>query len=145
MKLLKMRGPNCLLYSTAMLLGEDVDVLVRELGHDGMEQVWSLPAPRCFRSFHIQEIIDCFISRGFGLMPIEANPLIASDESVRAIPVYESPYARMMLKIMGQEAILIMSGHACAWNGEQVYDPNGAIKKITDYGIIEAWIKVKMI
>jgi len=75
MRLLKMSGPQCLVYAAAMALDANVNDLIEEIGHNGLAVVWpDLPAPLCYRSHHIQEIIDCGLARGFALVPIEHNP-----------------------------------------------------------------------
>jgi hypothetical protein len=146
MKLLKMNGPNCLIYSAAMVLDADVESLYKEIGHNGMAKVWDLPTPLCYRNFHIQEIIDCFIRRGYGLMPIEVDPISISSLEVKPVHAYEDGWARFMGLIRDHRAILIAKNrHAIAWDGHMCYDPNGRTAKITDYRIEEAWVVVKLI
>jgi len=154
MKLLRMDGPHCLLYAAAMVLDVSPHTIIQEVGHDGMEKTWpECPPPLCYRSFHIQEIIDCFVARSFGLMPIEYNPHSAPTDTVRPCGAYENYSDRFYHHIEEKEAILIGAhrkhsiGHAWAWDGltETCYDPNGYLTKLDDYIINEAWVKVKMI
>lgn len=152
MRLLKMNGHNCLLYSAAMVLDCSVDELIEEIGHDGMDVIWStLIPPLCFRGHHIQEIIDCFVARGFGLMLVEKICYQAPVEHVQAIKTFQHPEERFLHHIEGREAILIgrhkqkQQGHAWAWDGETCYDPNGFLAKLDDYEIREAWIKTAIV
>jgi hypothetical protein len=129
-----------------MVLEEDPNILIQEIGHDGMEKIWpEHPAPMCYRSHHMQEIIDCFVTRGLGLMLIEGCPMQASSINTKPFKTFNYPQERLLHHIEDREAIIICKGHACAWDGTDCYDPNGHITSITDYEIIEAWIKVEMI
>jgi len=155
MQLYKMDKPQCLLYAAAMVLGESPYNLIQEIGHDGMDVVWpKLSPPMCYRSMHIQEIIDCFVARGFGLMPVEHKPLQAPGEGSTPISTFNNSDERFYHHIEGHDAILIGRklhssdyGHAWAWchKSQTCYDPNGFLSKLSDYIITEAWIKVKMI
>jgi hypothetical protein len=154
-KLLKMNTDSCLLYSAAMLLDADPLDLIEEIGHDGMDKWWpTLDPPLCYRSHHIQEIIDCCASREFGLCPIEIMPcLIPQGQSSMGKIIYTDPEygeTRFEYLIKGRPGILIgMSsngtGHAAAWDGSQVYDPNGSIYDLELFQIRECWILTKLI
>lgn len=141
MKLLKMSGHDCLLYSAAMVLDESPDILEREIGHDGSEVWWpDKPQPFCRRGLHIQEIQDCFFRRGKVLYPIDLMPASAPrGGEPRAIWNLQTCVTRFNAYLDGRLAILITATHAVAWNGKKVYDPNGRISSIDDYGIKQAW------
>jgi len=153
MKLFKMESgkPQCLLYAAAMLLDVPPLRLIEEIGHDGLRSAWpQLNAPLCYTSHHIQEIIDCFVARGFGLMNIEFDPHIASCPEVQEVRVFKEHEARFYHHLEDRNAILIgqhKSGslrHAFAWDHttETCYDPNGFMSKLEDYKILEAWIMI---
>lgn len=154
MKLLKQVSNDCLLYAAAMLLDEEPIRLAAEIGHDGKEKLWpELAVPRCYRGYHIEEIIDCFIRRGKTLTPIHPE-LISSpyDDGKKAASIlkYEEAQARFNTYMGNFDAILIVQtnfGHAVAWNHAEglVYDPNGFYKSIEDYIVSEAWIKTDLI
>jgi hypothetical protein len=81
-----MNNYSCLLDAASALLNVDVEILAAEVGHDGSEILWpELPEPRNHRGFHIQEIIELFLLRGFGLCRIEARPSIGSLGSYEVI------------------------------------------------------------
>lgn len=144
MKLLKMSKPQCLLYSAAMVLGREPQDLVAEIGHDGMEIVWNLPAPKCYRGHHIQEIVDVALAQGQGLVPIQAYPASghAGQPPVPMIPDHDRAATRFLHHLNGRDAILIGASHACAWNGQEVFDPNGFKRALEDFSILEAWILI---
>ena len=151
MQLLKMDKPQCILYAAAMVLYVEPKTLIHEIGHDGMRMLWpELQSPACFQSFHIQEIIDCFIRRGFGLTPIEQHPANAPNHDVMPnYPFQLESCKRFKDIINGQTGIMIGKSygrpHAWAWDGEQCYDPNSYIKTLNDYAIEECWIKTVLI
>ncbi len=155
MKMHKMIGTNCLLYSAAMVLDVDASILVKEIGHDGSHIVWPhLGSPLGEVNYHIQEIMDCFIKRGYALAPIDLYPIT---EPIVLQPVEHyvlwkecDAEDRFIEYIKGHEGILIGQGnnglgHAAAWDGELVYDPNGVTYELSDFAIAQAWIKVKWI
>jgi hypothetical protein len=156
MKLFKMESgkPQCLLYAAAMLLDVPPLRLIEEIGHDGLRSAWpQLNAPLCYTSHHIQEIIDCFVARGLGLMNIEFDPHIASAPTVPERRVFKEYEARFQHHLEDNDAIIIGQykdgslRHACAWDHvtQTCYDPNGYLGNLADYRIMEAWLKVKMI
>lgn len=156
MKLLKQPNDSCLLYSAAMLLNENPDFLIHEIGHDGQE-IWfnkEIGSMRK-RSFHIQEIIDCCWRRGHALCPIELYPN-SMPESGLSSPrfLYDPSDAdiRFLKRVMGRKGILIGRrktmnlGHAVAWTGDEVYDPAGGVAyAIEDFIIKEAWILTELL
>jgi len=136
---------QCLVYSLAMLLDEDVDVLIQELGHDGMVKDWpEHPIPHCYNGHHIQEIIDLVLARGYSLTPIESYPRYASAmDPSNWKPVYSNG-ARFLRQISGRRGILIGQyrgrGHAVAWDGDIIWDPNGKTYGIGDFAPSECWL-----
>jgi hypothetical protein len=153
MKLLKMAKDTCLIHSAAMVLDVAPETILEEIGHDG-EQVWwpDLIGSKRKRSFHMQEILDCFIRRNKGLMLVEAYPKIAPDYEHTPICIWSDALSvdRFFNLIRDRPAILVghvgSMGHACAWSGSRIYDPNGFICKPgeTDYRILEAWVLVNL-
>jgi hypothetical protein len=149
---MKMDKPQCLLYAAAMVLDKPPEVLIHEIGHDGMTMIWPhLPRPLCYKSMHIQEIMDVFILYGYGLVLIEQYPYQAPNNHVPPHKTYKNNEQRFNKIIKSREAIMIGKrkdsniGHAWAWDGCECYDPNGMICGINEYNIQEAWIKTKMI
>lgn len=151
MKLLKMRSGEhqCLVYSLAMLLDEDPDVLIEELGHDGTGKwfpKWEIPY--CYRGHHMQEVVDVCIRRGVCLTPIEVFPRVASQRDPsdwRALWSVEYAVIRFKKMVEGRPGILIGNaknggGHACAWDGNIVFDPNGRNYSLQEFQALECWI-----
>jgi len=144
------RGQHqCLVFSLAMLLDESPDALIEELGHDGTEVWWpDWPVPHCYRGHHIQEVIDLCLGRGIFLTPIEFYPCTASAKSPhvsRPIWPLTRASARFQDYIRGKPGLLIGQaasggGHACAWDGHIVWDPNGRKYPLSDFRISECWI-----
>lgn len=150
MKLIKMPigEPLCLLYSAAMLLSEDPKVLINEIGETGLKLWWIFEHGNMrYRGHHIQEIIDCCIRRNRSLMPIDYLPNMSPRPGIKPklIGDYEKLKNRFYTIIKGRPGILIGKSkaninHACGWDGEKVYDPNGEIYSINDFNIMECWI-----
>ena len=124
MRLLTQTQPQCLLYATAMALDVEIAEIVENLGHDGMEVQWpELDPPQCYRSFHIQEMIDFAFNIGIGLVRYEPCPMMAPNDSVNplAIDAYDIEWLSKM------DAILIGNTHAVAWSHKdrEIFDPRG--------------------
>lgn len=146
MQLLKMRPgeQQCMLYSMAMLLGRKPEELVSVIGHNGMEVWWPhLEAPYCRRGFHIQEMCLAALHYGHGLMPIEARP--ASQPAYGGF-VKELP-CNFPAIIQNRPGMLIGlskkgNGHACAWDGEMVFDPIGITYQLEEFDSRECWLLI---
>ena len=150
MKLIKQTYDACLLFSLAMVLDADPQELIDEIGHDGRDIMFpEVIGTIRQRSFHIQEIIDCCWKRGRAVTPIDIAPCTAPDghpELAREIWDREVARERIKKYLTGNVALLIGRtshkglGHACAWDGEKVYDPRGMICEIGETFINQAWI-----
>ena len=155
MKLLKQPNDSCLLYAAAMLLDVDPEILIKEIGHDGQEIWWSsLSKSFKHRSFNIQEIIDCCIRRGYGLMPIQLFPCnVPPVGNVNPKMIWDQKKCeeRFLNRITNVPAILTgqraesLVPHAVAWNGKKIYDPMGEIYEIDRFTIKEAWLLTKLL
>jgi hypothetical protein len=143
MKLLTKHNDRCLVWSAAMVLGEDPQALLDELGHDGLEIVNpQLRKPFCYRGHHKQEIIDLFFLRNIALLNIELYPNFAPRRNLMA-PQAQCE-GRFRDYLLNHDAILIGKVHAVAWNHAErkIYDPNGAVYKIDKFQIREALVAV---
>lgn len=145
MKLEKQPKPMCLLYAAAMVLGVKPAILLDEIGHDGLEVWWPTHTGNSqYRGHHIQEIIDCFLRRGFSLTCIEPEPVCAPDHFVdpRNCFLKSEAIGRVYRYLEQYSGILISGTHAVAWDTKQVYDPNGSIYSIDKFKPIrEIWFK----
>ena len=121
---------QCMLASAAMVLDTTVDILINEIGHDGTEICWpDEPAPRNQRGYHIQEILDCFLSRGVSMYRVDGYPLLHV-VGCTPRPVYPDAEARFVRLIEGRRAMIygtvLRGAHMVAWDGSRVYDPSGS-------------------
>lgn len=131
-----------------MLLDESVDDLIKELGHDGTAEWWpEFPVPYNYRGIHLQEIVDLCLKKGKALVPIELYPRTASQKDPlvgRLLWNHKTALQRFGEMIHQQLGILIgeglKGGHACAWDGHIVFDPNGRTYPITEFKVLECWI-----
>jgi len=144
-------GENlCIVYSLAMILEETVENILDELGHDGTEKWWKLPAPYCYRGHHIQELMDLCLRRQKALVLIEVFPKSGSQLDPfngRDIWTTEFAHRRFLRIIKRRRGILIGkasngSGHACAWDGSSVFDPNGHKYGLDSFQVEEFWMLV---
>lgn len=153
MKLLKQKGHKCVLYAAAMVLDETAELLEFEIGHDGQKVIYpDLPEPACLRGFHMQEILDCFVRRGYGLMFVELMPRSGPQgrpDLYHTIFDEDKAQNRFLELINGRTAILIGANpetggnHAYAWDGHKVYDPLGRFLEVNKVPFREAWIVIK--
>ena len=66
----------------AMALDMPVADLLAAIGHDGSEIAFpSLPEPLCRRCFHIQELVQVALARGFAATPVELFPVLQPTEA----------------------------------------------------------------
>lgn len=149
MRLQKQIDANCLVYSVAMLLDEPAENLFNEIGHRGDTIIWpELPPPRRYKGININEVQDCVLRRGRGLVPIDKHPSNSPyDDGSQSVRVLEFPHniQRFYGYLEKYPALLIMDNHACAWDLEtqKVYDPNGFIESLQRYKeIVSIWLLI---
>lgn len=139
MKLLKQTDQNCLLYSACMVFNITPEQAITLLGHDGSEIIEGTEQ----RSFHIDEILDLGLQLGYKLMPIARWPALQYP-SGKVVLAFDDCKSRFLSRIYQRYGILILSNpaHACAWNGQLVYDPCGQIYELDqiDSRIRECWV-----
>jgi len=138
MKLIKQSTPyGCFIASVAMLLGESIEQLVQELGHDGSEEI----ASGVYRAFHYQEIIDLAWRRGLAVIVIELNPDSEDFASKKVWPIKfkvdnKIRFTQYLKSNHGIICGLVNKNyHAVGWDGKEVYDPGQGI--ITDLDHID--------
>jgi len=148
MRLLKQTNPECLVYSTAMVLDVEPKEITDTLGHNGLEIWWpDLKGNSRFRGVHIQEIIDFVLSKNRALVPIDLWPTIAPNLEVESRTIYDNARKRFEYYIIGRRGILIGqnksgAGHACAWSGKEVFDPNGSVYPLDQFHIQTIWLLI---
>jgi hypothetical protein len=97
----------------------------------------------------MQEIIDVGLENNITFVHVEAMPmqsptgapprLTYEDYESRFLAYLQDTYAIIIGQLLGSEV-----GHAVAWDGHRVYDPNDSIKTLTDFSIKEAWLVVHL-
>ena len=143
-----MKNPQCLLYSAAMVLGVDPSKITDYLGHAGMEKVGhDLPSPHCYRGIHMQEICDFAGTRGAHFHLVQAMPTLSPKGSSVVTRVFQDVEDRFERLVVGQLSIVIGEnklgqGHAVAYNGQMILDPNGTTYPLFDFSIKEAWVLI---
>jgi hypothetical protein len=127
-----------------MAMDEDVETLERIIGHDGSEIIHpELKSPGNRKGFHWQEIIDAALVLNYAVVPIEARPIqtaTGTDSHEVKFGDFETPEERLLAYLDNTKGVLTgiaPSGywHAVAWDGEQVYDPQGRVYSLSDIKI----------
>lgn len=128
MKLIKMRGPRCLVWSAAMVLDVEPEEILTFVGRD------------CLDGVHMQEIQAFAFGKGFLLAPFEPEPQIAGDLfTVKPVGWWEEPWLQFEGIMLGETNK--GNYHAVAWDGDQILDP--AIEP--DFkGYHQFWAKIKI-
>lgn len=110
MKLIKQKGPRCLVWSAAMLFDVEPEEIIEFLGHD------------CIAGVHIQEIQSFAMSKGFLLAPFEGVPVLVGLDKPINIPNWsDQPWLEFEGIMLGETNKGNL--HAVAWDGEQIFDP----------------------
>jgi hypothetical protein len=138
---------QCLIYAAAMLLDVDVDEVIEILGHDGMETVWpDLKVPHCYKGVHTQEILDVFEQYEEALVCYQVMPQQSpAGEPSLVRSVYDEQRAvDRMRHLLSYSGLILSDVHAYAWDGKDVYDPNGVIRAISEVSIKEFWRLVRI-
>lgn len=122
--------PQCVLMSFAMVMDEDPQTLIKELGHDGLSVVaYEEPAPNCLRSFHPQEFVDLLQARGFACTMFDAEPKMMHGRTLVDHTKFLGPTRFQESLRLGQGVIFGIlketMPHAVAWDGKVVFDPRG--------------------
>lgn len=121
------KQPNshtCLITAAAIVLREDVNTLIEEVGHDGSEIYWPEETyPYNVRGHHYYEIVRLCLARGLAPVLLEFTPSVWRDGKRYVLATQPD-----LLKY-GGEGILISDNHAWAYVGGQIIDPTtgGAI------------------
>lgn len=120
---------SCLPVSFAMALGIAVEDIFKELGHDGSLMWWpDLPEPMCRRGFHIQELIEVALRRGFAVTPFELAPVLACYEKRHYFDERWTAFADTVNNSVGVlEGVGATTRHAVAYEYGQIFDPDSGV------------------
>lgn len=137
----------CLPTAFAIVMGIPVADLIKDIGHDGSEEVWKDQTyPSSCRGFHPQEIIDCCMKRGFLVMEIESKSILGNPRNPLRVNVFDNPVERLKwwLGFSG-----VLSGetqhgkrHAVAWVDSKIIDPSGLTSTTIDNFNIEVFFPI---
>ena len=149
-------GWSCLPCSFAMVLDLSVEEFIKMLGHDGSAEPY--PAyPGQKAGFHEQECIEVAQQLGYACTPIEIVPQMMPMPGGPIRPIWfpgagdpeGANWQRFLRHLNGSRGVLTgvkqrtnsvkRLGHAVAWDGSYVYDPQGEgflyrIDEASDFG-----------
>jgi len=118
-----------------MLLDEDMDTLIEDIGHDGSEIWWpDHPEPLQRRSFHIQEFLDICFKRGKIFAYVEAILTLGDPWAQRIKKQINGDHEKRFSGYLRNFKGVILGdtpegiGHAVAWDRKMIYDPRGFIQ-----------------
>ncbi len=132
--MLKQKQPNkwsCLPTAFAIVLGEPVDNIIKQIGHDGSEIIRpELGEPQCRKGFHIQECIKVALKYGIGVIHIDRYPsTIVNDTIVDAEYCYGNDLDLIIELMEKYDGVLLGKSfnkpHAVAWSYDKklIIDP----------------------
>ena len=118
----------------AMALDMPVADLLAAIGHDGSEVAFpGLPEPACRRCFHIQELIQVALARGFAVTPIELFPVLqpANAGPHRVVLYPDNNWRRFEQTILSSRGVIdgtgTRFGHTVAYDHGRIFDPKGLL------------------
>ena len=125
----------CMPLAFAMALDVPVADLLAAIGHDGGEIVFpSLPEPLCRRCFHVQELIQVALARGFAVTPIELFPVLQPTEAGpfhKTVLYPDNNWRRFEATIRASRGVIdgtgARFGHTVAYDHGRIYDPRGPV------------------
>ncbi len=132
---------QCTILSAAMVLDEPAAALLAEIGHDG-----GTPAGDEWagirRGYHVQELIDLFLSRGLACTPIEVMPVSMDSQGhhwrghhLNDHDLKNRFYDTLVESRGLVEGDYIGRPHMVAYDHGRIYDPKGFDYLFEDMGI----------
>jgi hypothetical protein len=112
-----------------MTLDIAVEDIFAELGHDGGTIFWpDLPEPMRRRGFHVQELIEVALRRGYAVTPFELSPVLRCGDKEYCFDARWSAFANTVENSIG---VLTGKGvrthHAVAYYYGQIFDPDNGV------------------
>ena len=109
--------------------------MLAAIGHDGSEIVFpTLPEPLCRRCFHVQELVQVALSRGFAVTPVELFPVLQPTEvgPFRNTVLYrDNNWQRFEATIRASRGVIdgtgARFGHTVGYGHGRIYDPKGSV------------------
>ena len=130
-------GWSCFPTAFAMVLDMDVQDLIAVIGHDGSEILWpELEPPRCYRSWHYQEIVMACFELNFNVVHLQ-NKLISAPIPGETIHITEID---LNCYTDDYEGVVGVTGHAFAFSRGRFYDPAFGKMVLPRQEINHVWI-----
>jgi hypothetical protein len=127
---------SCLPTAFAIATGIPVADLIKAIGHDGSEIVFSGSKP--WRSFNPQEVIIALLCQGWAVTAIEKQIEIVNQSGENRILEWDlEPIRKQFPCVVG--GTINGNRHAAYWNGDAYEDPNGTIHK-NNFDVEIIWI-----
>ncbi len=130
---------QCAVTSFAMALDVPVADLIAEIGHDGGAYPLGLTDRR---GFHVQELIDCCLKRGFAVTPIEVFPVLMDSAGHHWAGHHldqHDLHLRFHDTLVETQGVIegegIRYGHMVAYDRGCIYDPDGYEYSAADFNI----------
>lgn len=128
-----------------MVLNENVNNLIKEIGHDGSEEIEYSTRQKIKKGFHIQELTKLCYKRNKSLIQFDRYVNIHYNEGVTISFSDDLEYIYELMKdnkgiLLGQTKD--NKNHAVAWDGEKIYDPNGTIYA-KGFLVLETFLLIK--
>jgi hypothetical protein len=124
----------CLPTAFAMALDMPVTDLLAAIGHDGSEIVFpTFPEPLCRRCFHVQELIQVALARGFAVTPVELFPVLQPTDAgpCKTVLYANSNWQRFEAAIRASRGVIDGTGarhrHTVAYDHGRIFDPKGPV------------------
>jgi hypothetical protein len=118
----------------AMALDMPIADLLATIGHDGSEIVFpNLPEPLCRRCFHVQELIQVALARGFAVTPVELFPVLQPAEAgpQKVVLYSDNNWRRFAETVRASRGVIdgtgARYGHVVAYDHGRIFDPKGSV------------------
>ena len=136
---------SCLITAVAMCLDIPVAELFEELDHDGTFKLFpNREVPQCYRGFHESEIAYLCHSNSHTFTRMDRHIFMGYDEcsETEVNPPYIFDYLLSNMGVLTcPQTSTHAHGHAVAWDGHKIFDPNGTI--VDYFGIWSTFYVIK--
>lgn len=134
---------NCIATAVARLLDIPIQEIVDFVKHDGTDIIFpEQDAPKCFRGFHIQEMVDFCYSRGLALTQIETYSFTAHSDNSPDAEFLDYKYTNnqdRIIRYLDQNDGIIIGlvhckfYHAVAWKNKTLLTDNPTLGRVIWY------------
>lgn len=111
-----------------MIADEPLDKIINLIGHDGSEKIWpDASEPYCYRGFEYQEITRAAYKLGFSPVMFYVCYAIGNTSACQPSLPPKVNHEAISFITPRTRALLMLSNHAVATDGVQIYDPKGYV------------------